>query len=125
VIAIGILSVSIVTILGQISQAVAMSSKAKTLVTAAQLGRNLINEIQLEGEIKEKKKDGKFEDFEGFHYEYEISKVDIRDVMPPSDDERFSDIKLENLFKIQILVYWENRGKEMHYEAWSYLFSGK
>ena len=45
-----------------------MSAQAKTTVTAIQLARNLLNEIQLDPKrITEGKEDGKFDDFENYY----------------------------------------------------------
>ena len=48
VISLLIISAAVVTVLPNLSQAVRMSAQAKTTVTAIQLARNLLNEIQLD-----------------------------------------------------------------------------
>lgn len=125
IISVLILSYAVTTLLGEISQAVRMTAKAKVLVTAAQLGRNLLHEIQLEGKFSTDKKQGQFEDFADFAYEYEIEKVNLEEIMPLTDEQTFVDIKFERLHKIKLVVSWHQAGRQESYEIFSYLFSEK
>ena len=60
-----IISAAVVTVLPNLNQSARMSTQAKTTVSAIQLARNLLNEIQLDPKrVTEGKEDGKFDDFE-------------------------------------------------------------
>jgi hypothetical protein len=89
------------------------------------LGRNLLNEIQLEGKFTKEKKQGQFEDFEGFEYEYEIEAVKLDEVMPLDKEQKFADVNFDRLHKIRLNVYWEQGGSQGNYEIFSYLFTEK
>tara|TARA_E500000331_G_scaffold283424_1_gene277343 strand:+ start:271 stop:612 length:342 start_codon:yes stop_codon:yes gene_type:complete len=108
-----------------------MSSQAKTTVSAIQLARNLLNEIQLDSKkISEGKQDGKFDDFESYRYEYEIEKVKLEDIMLVPQDENGSfgdmgvkkDLNVERLFKIQMYVFWESGNRRYRYETHSFIY---
>ena len=125
-----IISATIVTTIPNISQAVKMSRRARTMVTAIQLARNLLNDVQLEGKINERKDDGSFEDFEGFSYEYQIEKVKLKEIMIASQDEDSNlsakgDLNVDRLFKISLSVLWEEGGDERRYDTFSFLYSEK
>ncbi|PCJ20535.1 MAG: hypothetical protein COB02_03180 [Candidatus Cloacimonadota bacterium] len=126
-----IIAGSIAVIMPNISASMYMTSKAKTMVTAVQLARNLINELQLENKISATKEDGKFEDFEDYSYEYVIEKVNLMDILPKDEEKNNSKILTgsksnnENLFSVKILVLWNIVGREQSYETNSYLFAQK
>ena len=126
-----IISAAVVTVLPNLSQSARMSSQAKTTVSAIQLARNLLNEIQLDPKkISEGKQDGKFDDFESYRYEYEIEKVKLEDIMLVPQDENGSfgdmgvkkDLNVERLFKIQIYVFWESGNRSYRYETHSFIY---
>lgn len=126
-----IISAAVVTVLPNLSQAVRMSAQAKTTVTAIQLARNLLNEIQLDPKrITEGKQDGKFEDFENYYFEYEIEKVKLEDIMIAPPDESNSagdmgvkkDLNVERLYKIQIKVLWEVGIRNYNYDTHSFIY---
>lgn len=125
-----IISATIVTTIPNISQAVKLSRRARTMVTAIQLARNMLNEVQLEGKISERKDDGKFDDFEDFSYEYKIEKVKLKEIMIMNQDEDSNlntkgDLNVDRLFKITLGVYWEEAGSERKYEVFSFLYAQK
>ncbi len=126
-----IISAAVVTVLPNLSQSARMSSQAKTTVSAIQLARNLLNEIQLDSKkISEGKQDGKFDDFESYRYEYEIEKVKLEDIMLVPQDENGSfgdmgvkkDLNVERLFKIQMYVFWESGNRRYRYETHSFIY---
>lgn len=126
-----IISAAVVTVLPNLSQAARMSTQAKTTVTAVQLARNLLNEIQLDPKkVSEGQEDGKFEDFDNYSYEYEIEKVKLEDIMLLSEDESNSgsdmgvkkDLNVERLFKINLLVLWESGNRQYRYETHSFIY---
>ena len=122
-----IISSAVVTILPNVRNSVLMSKKAKSLVTVAQLAKNKLAEIQLEEKIKEGKKDGKFDDFEGCFWKWEIKKVEINDVFLYQEEghEAPKGMKLDRLFKIELTISYDSRGEEINYETTSFLFSEK
>lgn len=131
VISLLIISAAVVTVLPNLNQAVRMSAQAKTTVTAIQLARNLLNEIQLDPKrITEGKQDGKFDDFENYYFEYEIEKVKLEDIMiaPPDDSNSAGDmgvkkdLNVERLYKIQIKVLWEMGIRSYHYDTHSFIY---
>ena len=131
VISLLIISAAVVTVLPNLSQAVRMSAQAKTTVTAIQLARNLLNEIQLDPKrITEGKQDGKFDDFENYYFEYEIEKVKLEDIMiaPPDDSDSAGDmgvkkdLNVERLYKIQIKVLWEMGIRNYNYDTHSFIY---
>ena len=126
-----IISAAVVTVLPNLTQAARMSSQAKTTVSAIQLARNLLNEIQLDSKkISEGKQDGKFDDFESYRYEYEIEKVKLEDIMLVPQDENGSfgdmgvkkDLNVERLFKIHLYVFWESGNRRYRYETYSFIY---
>lgn len=126
-----IISAAVVTVLPNLSQSARMSNQAKTTVTAIQLARNLLNQIQLDHEkVTEGKQDGKFEDFEAYSFEYEIEKVKLEDIMLMPEEEGHSgvdmgvkkDLNVERLFKIQILIRWEVASRQYRYETHSFIY---
>ncbi|MCO4782006.1 MAG: type II secretion system protein [Candidatus Cloacimonetes bacterium] len=126
-----IIASTVAVVMPNISATMYMTHKAKTMVTAVQLARNLINEIQLENKISVTSEDGKFEDFEDYRYEYVIEKVNLMEILPQDEEKNKSKILTgsksnnERLFKVQILVFWDAAGREQTYETNSYLFSEK
>jgi prepilin-type N-terminal cleavage/methylation domain-containing protein len=123
-----IISYGIITILPNIAQSVRMSSAARGTVTAVQLARNLLSELQLEDKIKEGKEDGKFEDFEDYSYAYEIEKVKLSEILIKTDEEGpqvKGDLVVNRLYKIRVEVFWVQSDRERNYEAHSFLFAKK
>ena len=126
-----IISVAVVTVLPNLSQSARMSIQAKTTVSAIQLARNLLSEIQLDPKrITEGKEDGKFDDFEDYNYEYEIEKVKLEDILisPPSEDGSASDmgikkdLNVERLFKIFMIISWRSGNRNYRYETHSFIY---
>lgn len=126
-----VISAAVVTVLPNLTQAARMSSQAKTTVSAIQLARNLLNEIQLDSKkISEGKQDGKFDDFESYRYEYEIEKVKLEDIMLVPQDENGSfgdmgvkkDLNVERLFKVHLYVFWESGNRRYRYETYSFIY---
>ncbi len=126
IIALGILSLVLTTVMPHIGVSMKLTRKAKSLVTASQLARNLIHEIQLLKKIEEGKEDGKFEDFEDYSYEYEITKVKMVEVFGQEffaeKNTGATDLYLERLFRIKLQVFWEVSGQTEVYETFSLLF---
>ncbi|MBW7875260.1 MAG: type II secretion system protein [Candidatus Cloacimonetes bacterium] len=126
IIAVGILSLVLTTVIPHIGVSMKMTKKARSLVTASQLSRNLIHEIQLLKKIEEGKEDGKFEDFEDFSYEYEISKVKMVEVFGQEffaeKNTGATDLYLDRLYRIEMRVLWDNHGDTEVYETYSLLF---
>ena len=126
-----IIAGTIAVIMPNISASMYMTHKAKTMVTAVQLARNLINELQLEGKITATSDDGKFEDFEDYSYDYVIEKVNLMDILPQDEEKNNSKILTgsksnnDRLFSVKIIVTWNVAGREQNYETNSYLFSDK
>ena len=125
-----IISAAVVTVLPNLSQSARMSNQAKTTVSAIQLARNLLNEIQLDPKkITEGKTDGKFDDFENYRYEYEIEKVKLEDIMLVPPDENGSsdigvkkDLNVERLYKIQVVISWDSGNRNYRYETHSFIY---
>ena len=109
-----------------------MSAQARYTVTAIQLARNLLNEIQLDPKkTKEGKDDGIFDDYENYSYRYEIEKVKLKEIMQNLGDEENSanstkgEMNIERLFRIHIEIYWEQNNREFTYKTDSFIFSEK
>lgn len=126
-----IISAAVITVLPNLSQSARMSTQAKTTVSAIQLARNLLNEIQLDPKrVTEGKEDGNFDDFEDYRYEYEIEKVKLEDIILVPPDENNSagdlgvkkDLNVERLYKIQILISWESGNRNYRYETHSFIY---
>ena len=126
-----IISAAVVTVLPNLSQSARMSTQAKTTVSAIQLARNLLNEIQLDPKrVTEGKEDGKFDDFENYRYEYDIEKVKLEDIMIVPQDENNSasdmgvkkDLNVERLYKIQIMISWQSGNRDYRYETHSFIY---
>ena len=126
-----IISAAIVTVLPNLSQSARMSTQAKTTVSAIQLARNLLNEIQLDPKrVTEGKEDGKFDDFENYRYEYDIEKVKFEDIMiVPQEDNNSAtdmgvkkDLNVERLYKIQIMITWQSGNRDYRYETHSFIY---
>ena len=126
-----IISAAVVTVLPNLSQSARMSTQAKTTVSAIQLARNLLNEIQLDPKrVTEGKEDGKFDDFEKYRYEYDIEKVKLEDIMIVPQDGNNSasdmgvkkDLNVERLYKIQIMISWQSGNRDYRYETHSFIY---
>jgi len=107
-----------------------MSAKARGLVTAVQLARNLMNELQLEKKVKEDKGDGTFEEFEDYSYEYEIEPVKLEEILVDlnSEDNQNSlkgEMVVKRLYKVLVVVSWQSGNQEHSYEAHSFLYGEK
>ena len=125
-----IISAGIVTIMPNLSQGARMSAKARGMVTAVQLARNLMNELQLEKKVKEDKGDGSFDDFEDYRYEYEMEPVKLEEIMVNLNDEEGGnslqgDMVVKRLYKVWVTVTWEEGNREHRYEAHSFLYGQK
>ena len=126
-----IISAAVVTVLPNLNQSARMSTQAKTTVSAIQLARNLLNEIQLDPKrVTEGKEDGKFDDFENYRYEYDIEKVKFEDIMIVPQEEKNSatdmgvkkDLNVERLYKIQIMITWQSGNRDYRYETHSFIY---
>jgi len=123
-----IISYGIVTILPNIAQSARMSASARDTVTAVQLARNLLSELQLEDKVKEGKEDGKFEEFENYSFAYEIDKVKLNEILVKTDEDGpqvKGDLVVNRLYKIKVQVFWEQLDRERSYETHSFLFAKK
>jgi hypothetical protein len=119
-----------VTILPNLSQGARMSAQAKGMVTAVQLARNLMNELQLEKKVKEDKGDGTFEDFEDYSYEFEIEPVKLEEILVDLNNEDNSkslkgDLVVKRLYKVWVIVSWSAGNRDHSYEAHSFLYGQK
>jgi prepilin-type N-terminal cleavage/methylation domain-containing protein len=125
-----IISAGIVTILPNLSQGARMSAQARGMVTAVQLARNLMNELQLEKKVKEDKGDGTFDDFEEYSYKYEIEPVKLEEILVDVNNEDNSkslkgDLVVKRLYKVWVSVHWSAGIQEHSYEAHSFLYGQK
>lgn len=125
-----IISAGIVTIMPNLSQGARMSNRARGLVTAVQLARNLMNELQLEKKVKEDKGDGTFEGFEDYSYKYEIEPVKLNEILVDvSREENQNSMKgemlVKRLYKVIVTVQWQRGSEENTYEAFSFLYGEK
>ena len=125
-----IISAGIVTIMPNLSQGARMSNRARGLVTAVQLARNLMNELQLEKKVKEDKGDGIFEDFEDYSYEYAIEHVKLDEILvdvsrEDNQNSMKGDLIVKRLYKVIVTINWQRGSEENTYEAFSFLYGEK
>jgi prepilin-type N-terminal cleavage/methylation domain-containing protein len=125
-ISVGILAMVLTTVIPHIASSARMTRKAVDMVTIAQLSRNLLQEIALDKKVEEGKEDGTFEDFDHVTWKTEISKVKMAEVF---GEEFFKDknsgateMYLDRLYRVQLLVEWEQNGRPMSYETYTLLF---
>ncbi len=123
VVAMGLLSIGMVTIQGAVRQAIITRGQAQDYTTARFLMEKVVADVELQPEVIEGKKSGNFKKpFNRFRYQWAITRVQvplppIPPELPGNFMEQFEKTYKGYMGKMTVTVFWTRAGHE--FEAFS------
>ena len=118
IVAMGLLSISMMVIQGAIRQAIITRGQAEDYTTARFLMEQVVAKIELQPQMKTSSDRGPFEGEHGrFSYEWELTKVEVPIPAFPDDMPTVQRKRLELMFKkymgkLRVVIRWARAGQE-------------
>ena len=118
IVAMGLLSISMMVIQGAIRQAIITRGQAEDYTTARFLMEQVVAKIELQPQMQKGSARGPFEGEHGrFSYEWELTKVEVPrpafpDDMPPAERKQLELMFKGYMGKLRVVIRWARAGQE-------------